>query len=164
MTTATTVFKQTNEFGFLEFLEENQFFERELTQGLDSPISELENHVRNIAKKLDSRRDHYPAEVKPFYQNAGFVWVYATTGEAPNQRITDVALLRFPNEVDAKGELIYFDTETHADTDALKALREAALKAAGTWYEGVLTPHRLGLWRDLMNLALLEFIDEPVKA
>lgn len=164
MSTATTAFHNTNEYGFLDFLTENKIFDREMTKYQDSPVSELENHVRNIAKKLDSRRDYRPEEVKPFYRSGGFRWVYTTEGEVPNQRITSAALLRFPNEYDAKGELLYFDVENSIDADALKELREAALKAAGTWYEGTLTPHRLGLWRDLMNLSLLEFIEEPVKA
>jgi hypothetical protein len=162
ITTTTTTFNTVNEYGFLDLLKANKFSERVMTSSPDSPLSELENHVNNIAKTLDSRRDHNVEDVKPFYRHCGFIWVYASTGEEPHERITAAALLRFPNDYDATGELIYFDTASSLDENLLPELREEALKQGKTWYEGFLTPKRLGLYRDITNLTLLDFLEEPV--
>lgn len=160
--TTTTTFHTVNEYGLLDFLKANKFSERVMTRHVDSPLSELENQINTIAKVLDSRRDHHPEEVKLFYRHCGFLWVYASTGNEPNERITAAALLRFPNDYDATGELIYFDTDSNLDEELLHALREEALKQGRTWYEGFLTSKNLGLYRDITNVTLLEFLEEPV--
>lgn len=162
--TKSTEFYNSNDHAFWNFLKKNLFFEQEMTIYQNSPVSELENHVRRIVSALEVRWDHKPEAVKPFYRNCHFIWVYTTSGEEPYQRITSVALVRFPKFKDSIGDLVYLDTNDYTDYEGILALREEALKVAGTWYEGNLTPYKnTAKWLPYMlNVPLLELIDESV--
>lgn len=157
-------FENANEGKFLELLKENKFFDRQMTEFTHSPINALEDRVRRIAHVLDSRWEHDSTALKPFYRDADFIWLYSDTGEVPHKRLTYVALLRFPNNPDGNGDLVYIEGGKHTKPEQFLALREAALKLAGLWYEGMLPPHAdTAMWLPYMlDCPLLEFMQEGV--
>lgn len=162
--TAEFFFEEANEGKFLNLLKENQFFDRQMTEFTHSPINTLEDRVRRIAQVLDSRWEHDTADLKPFYRDADFIWLYDSTGEVPHKRLTYVALLRFPNNAEGNGDIVYIEGGKHTAPEQFLALREAALKLAGLWYEGMLSPHpNTAMWLPYMvNCPLLELMQEGV--
>lgn len=162
--TSDYFFEEANEGKFLDLLKENNFFDRVMTEFTHSPINALEDRVRRIAAVLESRREHDASDLKPFYRDADFIWLYASTGEVPHKRLTYVALLRFPNNAEGNGDLVYIEGGRHTQPEQFLALRETALKLAGVWYEGMLPPHaNVAMWLPYMvNCPLLEFMQESV--
>jgi hypothetical protein len=162
--TAEYFFENANEGKFLALLKENNFFDRVMTEFTHSPINALEDRVRRIAAVLDARWEHDPNDLKPFYRDADFIWLYASTEEVPHKRLTYVALLRFPNNAEGNGDLVYIEGGKHTAPEQFLALREAALKLAGLWYEGMLPPHaNTAMWLPYMlDCPLLEFMQEGV--
>lgn len=158
MTEIVSGFEVFDEKAFEDFLKFNSSLIRPVEY---TPLTQFGKDIREVINRMRSRRKFAPINVVPYYAEAHFTWVVFAEGPFGGQKIKSAALIRFPNEEGAKGEIIYIDTEETENITPLVELHELASKTAGTW-EGGTFPLNLMQWKDTVNADFFKKAEEPM--
>lgn len=152
-----------DEYEFEEFLRVSGFFVRKQEDWTaeGSTVTPFKANLHEVVKRFRSRRMFNPAQTAPFYADAQFVWVLDIDNYAPEGKIGAASLIRFANDGDNKGEIVYIDTDYNDDIPTLVELHEVGSKVCRTWDSGVF-PLNLAQWKNELTANFLKFIERPL--